>query len=190
MLGVGCSTGLSVQVRKNNISSSFISLLSLLLYMAKIILLLKLIFLLFIILITPVWIADWREEAHQQHQQHQRVHYTALSIYIFIIYLPINLFIYIIYLCRYSTGQASTGSPGQRRISAASHGSGGERRVSGASSGYTSETQEAGGRGQDHAHYKSQHWRYSFRRYSESRFRFRYSLVHLYSLSVLWKKII
>ena len=165
MLGVGCSTGLSVQVRKNNISSSFISLLSLLLYMAKIILLLKLIFLLFIILITPVWIADWREEAYQQHQQYQRVHYTALSIYIFIIYLQIYLFT--IYLCRYSTGQASTGSPGQRRISAASHGSGGERRVSGASSGYTSETQEAGGRGQDHAHYKSQHWRYSFRRYSE-----------------------
>ena len=94
VLGVGCSTGLSVQVRKNNISSSFISLLSLLLYMVKIILLLKLIFLLFIILITPVWIADWREEAYQQHQQHQRVHYTALSIYIFIIYLPINLFIY------------------------------------------------------------------------------------------------
>ena len=62
--------------------------------------------------------------------------------------------------------------------------------MSGASSGYTSETQEAGGRGQDHAHYKSQHWRYSFRRYSESRFRFRYSLVHLNSLSVLWKKIV
>ena len=48
------------------------------------------------------------------------------------IYLSIYLSIYI---SRYSTGQASTGSPGQRRISAASHGSGGERRVSGASSG-------------------------------------------------------
>ena len=87
VLGVGCSTGLSVQVRKNNISSSFISLLSLLLYMVKIILLLKLIFLLFIILIIPVWIADWREEAHQQHQQYQRVHYTALFIYLLSIYL-------------------------------------------------------------------------------------------------------
>ena len=57
------------------------------------------------------------------------------TVYLFIylsIYLPIYLHIYI---SRYSTGQASTGSPGQRRISAASHGSGGERRVSGASSG-------------------------------------------------------
>ena len=100
------------------------------------------------------------------------IFYTSILLYIYLsVYLSICLSIYLstIYLCRYSTGQASTGSPGQRRISAASHGSGGERRVSGASSGYTSETQEAGGRGPDHAHYKSQHWRYSFRRYSESR---------------------
>ena len=69
----------------------------------------------------------------------------------------------------YSTGQASVGSP--RRISGASAVSGvvtsDQRRISSSSgvSGYYSDERPSLDGGYNH--YKSQHWRYSFRKMSE-----------------------